>query len=189
MVFVIVMLGSTVVGGLIPDNTFLFLTGAVARVNGLSMEWLLILAAGGGFAGYEINYWSGRLFGMAMLRGIYRNVLQDKNVRKALDKMEGFGLVTLILCRVMPVLNLPSFIAGVDKMDYPRFVGFNLISSAVWGLSILMLGYFLGGISVVNKYLSYFTDLLIIIIIIASIIALVTFARNYVNRNNHISRE
>jgi CBS domain containing-hemolysin-like protein len=39
MVFVIVTLGSTVVGGLIPDNTFLFLTGAVARVNGLSMEW------------------------------------------------------------------------------------------------------------------------------------------------------
>ena len=39
MVFVIVTLGSTVVGGLIPDNTFLFLIGAVARVNGLSMEW------------------------------------------------------------------------------------------------------------------------------------------------------
>jgi len=56
MVFVIVTLGSTVVGGLIPDNTFLFLTGAVARVKGLSMEWLLFLAVWGGFVGYEINY-------------------------------------------------------------------------------------------------------------------------------------
>jgi membrane-associated protein len=134
MVFIIIMLGSTVVGGLVPDNTFLFLTGAVARVHGLSMEWLFILAVGGGFLGYEINYWSGRLFGTAMLRGMYRNILQDKNVRKALDKMEGFGLVTLTLCRVMPVLNLPSFIAGADRMDYHTFVGFNLVSSAVWGL-------------------------------------------------------
>jgi membrane-associated protein len=181
LVFVIVLLGSTVVGGLIPDNTFLFLTGAVARVNGLPIDWLLIIAFGGGFLGYEINYWSGRLFGIAMLRGIYQNVLQDKNVRKALDKMEGFGPVTLILCRVMPVLNLPSFIAGVDKMEYHKFVGFNLISSVVWGLSILALGYFFGGISIINTYLGYFADLLMVIIVIATIIALIIFARNYVH--------
>ena len=189
MVFVIVTLGSTVVGGLIPDNTFLFLTGAVARINGLSMEWLLILAVGGGFAGYEINYWSGRLFGFAILRGIYTTSLQNRNVRKAFDMMEDFGPVTLIVCRVMPVLNLPSFLAGVDKMDYRRFVGFNLISSVIWGLSILLLGYFFGGISIINEYLRYFTGLLIIIIVVATIIALVIFARNYMKRNNDIPIE
>jgi len=189
MVFVIVTLGSTVVGGLIPDNTFLFLTGAVARVNGLSMEWLLILAVGGGFAGYEINYWSGRLFGFAILRGVYTTSLQNRNVRKAFDMMEDFGPVTLIVCRVMPVLNLPSFIAGVDKMDYRKFVGFNLISSVIWGLSILVLGYFFGGISIINENLRYFTGLLIIIIVVATIIALVTFARNYMKRNNDIPIE
>jgi membrane-associated protein len=184
MVFVIVTLGSTVVGGLIPDNTFLFLTGAVARVNGLSMEWLLILAVGGGFAGYEINYWSGRLFGIAFLRGIHPPFIQNRKVRKAFDMMEGFGPVTLILCRIMPVLNLPSFIAGVDKMDYHKFVGFNLISSVIWGLSILILGYFFGGISIINEYLSYFAVLLIIIIGVAIIISLVSFARNYVKRRH-----
>jgi membrane-associated protein len=187
MVFVIITLGSTVVGGLIPDNTFLFLSGAVARINGLSMEWLLILAVGGGFVGYEINYWSGRLFGFAILRGIYATSLQNRNVRKAFDMMEDFGPVTLIVCRVMPVLNLPSFIAGVDKMDYRKFVGFNLISSIIWGLSILLLGYFFGGISIINEYLRYFTGLLIIIIVIATIIALVTFVRNYMKRKNDIS--
>ena len=156
MVFIIVMLGSTVFGGLIPNNTFLFLSGAVARLNGLSLELLLLLAAVGGFIGYEINYWSGRLFGATILRGVYQTVLQNRNLRKAFDMMEDFSPVTLIVCRVMPVLNLPSFIAGVDKMDYRRFVGFNLISSAIWGLSILMLGYFFGGILIINKYLSFF---------------------------------
>jgi len=189
MVFVIITLGSTIVGGLIPDNTFLFLTGAVARVNGLSMEWLLVVAVGGGFVGYEINYWIGRLFGIAILQGISPIILQDRNVRKAFDMMEGFGPVTLILCRVMPVLNLPSFIAGMDKMDYRKFFGFNIISSAIWSLSILMTGYFFGGISIINKYLSYFTDLLIIIIVVATIIALIIFVRNYVKRNNDISIE
>jgi membrane-associated protein len=189
MVFVIVILGSTVVGGLIPNNTFLFLSGAVARLNGLSMEWLLLLAAVGGFAGYEINYWSGRLFGITILRGVYQTALQNRNLRKAFDMMEDFSPVTLIVCRVMPVLNLPSFIAGVDKMDYRKFVGFNLISSAIWGLSILMLGYFFGGIPIINEYLSYFVDLLIVVIVVTTIIALVIFVRTYVKRNNDISIE
>jgi membrane-associated protein len=184
MVFVIVTLGSTVVGGLVPDNTFLFLTGAVARVHGLSMEWLLILAVGGGFVGYEINYWNGRLFGIAFLRGIHPPFIQNRKVRKAFDMMEGFGLVTLVLCRIMPVLNLPSFIAGVDKMDYHKFVGYNLISSVIWGLSILILGYFFGGISIINEYLTYFAVLLIIIIVVAIIISLVSFAQNYVKRRH-----
>ena len=183
MVFVIITLASTIVGGLIPDNTFLFLTGAVARVNGLSMEWLLVMAVGGGFVGYEINYWSGRLFGHAVFQGIYQTILQDRNIRKALDTMEGFGPVTLTLSRVMPVLNLPSFIAGVDAMDYRMFAGFNLISSAFWGVSLLMIGYFFGGISIINEYLSDFIDLLIVIMAVAIFIALVTFARNYGKQN------
>lgn len=63
LVFLVILLASTIVGGPIPDNTFLLLAGAVASGDGLSMELLLIVAMAGGFAGYEINYWSGRLFG------------------------------------------------------------------------------------------------------------------------------
>lgn len=189
MVFVIVILGSTVVGGLIPDNTFLFLSGAVARVNGLSMEWLLLLAAVGGFVGYEINYWHGRLLENAILRGVYQTALQQRNVRKAFDMMEDFGLVTLIVCRVMPVLNLPSFLAGADKMDHRTFVGFNIISSAIWGLSILMLGYFFGGIPVINEYLSYFVDFFIVVIIVITIIALIIFALRHMKRIDDISNK
>jgi membrane-associated protein len=184
MVFVIVMLGSTVVGGLIPNSTFLFLNGAVARANGLSIEWLLLLAAAGGFVGYEMNYWGGRRFGITSLQGVYKTALQHRSVRKAFDMMEDFSPVTLIVSRVLPVLNLPAFIAGVDKMDYRRFVGFNLISAAIWSLSILMLGYIFGGIPIINEYLSYIADLLIVVVVITTIVALVTFARRYVKRNN-----
>ncbi len=87
----------------------------------------------------------------------------------------------------MPVLNLPSFLAGVDRMDHRRFVGFNLISSAVWGLSILVIGYFFGGIPIINKYLVYFVDLLIVVVIITTIIALIIFARRSMKRNDDIS--
>jgi membrane-associated protein len=149
------------------------------------MEWLFLMAFLGGVAGYEINYWSGRLFGIAICRGVCPGVLGDRNVRKAVDMMDRFGPVALILSRFMPILNLPSFIAGVNAMEYHRYAGLNLTSSAVWCGILLTLGYYIGSISIISTYLDYFTDLFIVILAITIIIALVIFTRDYVKRNGN----
>jgi membrane-associated protein len=182
LVFLVIMLASTIIGGPIPDNTFLVLCGAVVTDDRLSMELLFVVAALGGFVGYEINYWSGRMFGLSICRGVCPVVLHEKNVRKTLAMMNRFGPVTLILSRFMPVLNIPSFIAGVDAMKYRRYIFFNLISSAIWCGILLMLGYFIGTLSIINAYLDYLTDLFIIILSGAIIITLVMFVRNYLQR-------
>jgi hypothetical protein len=44
LVFLVILLVSTIVGGPIPDNTLLLLAGAVASGDGLSMELLLSVA-------------------------------------------------------------------------------------------------------------------------------------------------
>lgn len=183
LVFLVIALASTIVGGPIPDNTFLILIGAVAVDDQLSMEFLLVAAVAGGFAGYEINYWSGRLFGLTICRGACPGILHDKNVRDALELLDRFGPVSLILSRFMPVFNLPSFIAGVNVMAYRRYVTFNLISSFVWCGLLLGLGYYVGKISLISQYLDYLTDLFIVILAAAIIIALVMFVRGYAKRN------
>lgn len=189
LVFLVIMLASTIIGGPIPDNTFLLLCGAVATVDGLSMELLFVVAALGGFVGYEINYWSGRLFGLSICRGACPGVLHDKNIRKALDLMNRFGPATLILSRFIPVLNMPSFIAGMDAMKYRRYFIFNLISSVVWCGILLMLGFFIGTLSIINAYLDYLTDLFIIILLFVIILTLVMLARDYMKRNGGRSPE
>jgi len=185
LVFIVIMLASTIVGGPIPDNTFLLLAGAVATDNGLSMELLLVMAIVGGFLGYEINYWSGRLLGLSICRGVCPVVLHDRNVRTALGLMDRFGPVALILSRFMPVFNLPSFIAGVNAMAYRRYVVSNLVSSAVWCGALLMLGFYVGKIALVSEYLDYLTDLFIVILAAAIILVAVMFVRDYLRRNNH----
>ena len=187
LIFVVITFTSTVVGGPIPDSMFLILIGAAAIDNGLSMVWLFVMAVGGGFAGYEINYWSGRRFGLAICRGACQLVLHDRNVQKALDIMERFGPASLIFSRFMPVLNLPSFIAGVDAMEYPRYVEFNLLSSAIWCGTLLVLGYYIGNISIINQYLDDLTDLFIIIMAIAIIIVLVMFVADYLKQKGNRS--
>lgn len=181
LVFLVILLASTIVGGPIPDNTFLLLAGAVASGDGLSMELLLIVAMAGGFAGYEINYWSGRLFGNTICKRRCPRVLDDKNVRKALDLMDKFGPASLIFSRFLPVLNLPSFIAGVNSMKYRRYVAFNLFSAVIWCTVLLTTGYFLGNISLIGAYLDYITDIFIAFMAVTIIIAIVLFARDYKN--------
>ena len=94
--------------------------------------------------------------------------------------LERYGPASLILSRFMPVLNLPSFIAGVNAMDYRRYVVFNLISSAIWCSTLLILGYYIGSIAIINQYLDDLTDLFLIIMAVAIIIVLITSARDYV---------
>ncbi len=173
------MLASTIVGGTIPDNTFLFLAGAVAADNSLSIGWLLVAAVGGGFVGYEINYWCGRLLGLTVCQRSCPMVLNNKRVRSALDLMDKFGPVSLVLSRFLPVLNLPLFIAGVNSMNYHRYIAYNLFSSIIWCGILLASGYFIGGISVVGFYLDYITDLFIVIIAATVVVVVLIFVRDY----------
>jgi membrane-associated protein len=189
LIFIVILFTSTIVGGAIPDSTFLILIGAAAIDNRLSLLWLVVVAALGGFAGYEINYWSGRLFGLKICRGVCQRVLHDKNMENALDMMNRFGSAALILSRFMPVLNLPSFIAGVNAMEYRRYVVFNLISSAVWCGTLLILGYYIGTISTINQYLDDLTDIFLIIMAVAIIVVLIMFARDYVKQKTSRSPE
>jgi membrane-associated protein len=187
LTFVIILLSSTIVGGAIPDNTFLILAGAVTNGNSLSMTWLFVAAVGGGFVGYEINYWSGKRFGLPITREIFPTVLRNKNVKKALDIMNRFGISALIFSRFMPDLNLPSFLDGVNAMDYRRYAVFNLVSSVVWCGILLMLGYYIGSLPLINAYLDYLTDLFIVILVAGIIFMIVIAARNYIKRKVIIS--
>ncbi len=185
LVFIVILLASTIVGGPIPDNTFLLLTGAVAMDNRLSVNWLLAAAIAGGFAGYEINYWSGRLFGITICRGSCPVILQDKNVRHALDLLERLGPASMVLSRFMPVFNIPSFVAGINGMEYRRYFLYNLFSSGVWVGILFGLGYYIGSIPVISEYLDYLTDLFIVILSATIIIVVVMFVRDYLKRNGN----
>ena len=103
--------------------------------------------------------------------------------------MDRFGPAALILSRFMPVLNLPSFIEGVNAMEYRKYVIFDLISSVVWCGTLLVLGYYIGTISIINQYLDDLTNLVFIIMGVAIIVVLVMFVRDYMKQRDSGSME
>ncbi len=97
LVFLVVMFAATVIGGWVPNNTFLFLTGAVAKNSDLSMVLVFIVGTLGGIIGYEINYRGGKLFGLAIDQGVRPAILKNETVIKALNLMDRYGPVALLL--------------------------------------------------------------------------------------------
>ena len=67
-------------------------------------------------------------------------------------------------------------------MKYHRYVVFNIISSVIWCGTLLMLGYYIGTIAIINQYLDDLTDLFLIIMAVAIIVVLVMFAHDYVKQ-------
>ncbi|HTY14482.1 MAG TPA: DedA family protein [Methanoregulaceae archaeon] len=157
----------------------LVLIGASAVDNGLSLGGLIIVAVLGGFAGYEINYWSGRLLGHTTCKAGCPRVLSDENVGKAVALMDKFGPLSLILGRFLPVFNIPSFMAGVNSMNSNRFIAYNIISAFLWCGILLAFGFFIGNIPTINVYLDFITDIFLVIVVVIIIIVVLMSIRDY----------
>ena len=184
LLFCVFFFSATVVGGLVPDNMLLLLSGAAVLDNGLSPLSLILAAAGGGFLGYQINYWSGRLLDLSFCRKGCFFVLDDTNMQKAADLMKRFGPVALLMSRFLPVLNLPGFIAGLESMNSRTYVVYNLAGTALWCGLLLFLGYYIGSIPLINDYLDFITDIVLVITAGAIVVLIILHARNYLKSRN-----
>lgn len=113
-------------------------------------------------------------------------MLNDKNVARATELLDKFGLVSLVLSRFLPVLNIPSFIAGVKSMNYGRFIVFNIFSAILWCCILLSMGYFIGNIAQIEEYLDVVTDIFIVITGVIIIYVVVSFVRDYRRSENKV---
>jgi len=78
----------------------------------------------------------------------------------------------------MPIVRtFAPIIAGVANMRFRTFVIYNIIGAFLWILGLVLLGYFLGSVIDVDRYL---LPLIILIIILSFLPAIVAFLReNY----------
>ena len=114
--------------------------------------------------GDQTGYWIGRKLGPAVFNRPESRLFSSKNVQRAHDFFEHYGPKAIVIAHFVPIMR--TFVpvaAGVGKMQFSKFLRYNVIGVIGWGTGVTLLGYFLGGIQFVREHVSYVTIAFIVL--------------------------
>jgi len=137
----------------LPGDSLLFVVGAMAGAELLSLPWVLGLLTAAAILGDQCNYLIGRHFGQRLLNANTRWFN-----RQAYDQAHAFyeryGSITIVLARFLPFIRtFAPFVAGVADMNRRRFTLFNFLGAFIWVWGICIAGYMFGHIGWVKANL------------------------------------
>ena len=153
--YLIVFLGSlgentAFVGLILPGGTLALLGAFYARAGTLNIGWVIFFAWIGTVLGYHVDYLIGRfLLGryapVWSASRIGRRMRLAGRIRLGQRMLSKYGGRTIFISHAIG--HIRSFIAlsaGMTRMPYRRFLGFELIAALFWSGGYCLLGYFLG---------------------------------------------
>ena len=143
------------IGFFLPGDSLLFIAGFVAASTGLvSLPLLMILLSIAAIAGDSVGYFIGRRVGPALFARPDSRLFKRKHLDSAHAFYEKHGPKTIVLARFVPIVRtFAPTVAGAAKMDYRQFLLFNVVGGVFWVCLMLVLGFFLGQIPVVQNNL------------------------------------
>jgi membrane-associated protein len=159
----------------LPGDSLLFAVGTLAAIDtsgtlhAPTVAALLIVAA---ILGNSCNYAIGKAIGPPAFSGRYR-LLKVEYLRQTESYFVKHGGKTVMLSRFLPILRtFAPFVAGVARMEYARFQGYNVLGAFIWVAIFLGGGYLFGNIPLVRDNFGIVT----LLIIFGSLIPVVILA-------------
>lgn len=147
VLFVIFAESGLLVGFFLPGDSLLFTAGVLVQSGVLNIDihlfaMLLVVAA---ILGYNTGYFFGRKIGPKLFTRPDSKLFKQDNVRKANEFYEKHGPMAIVLTRFMPIVRtFAPIIAGVSKMNYRKFLVYNVVGAILWAAGVTYAGYFLG---------------------------------------------
>lgn len=141
-------------GFFLPGDSLLFVAGFLAGQHFFSIpilvSGLFVSAVLGNITGYEF----GRRIGPKLFNREDSFLFKKQHVLKAQNFYEHHGPKMIMLARFMPIVRtFAPIVAGVANMRYRTFLIYNILGAFIWTVSLVFLGYFLGSVIDVDRYL------------------------------------
>lgn len=139
------------VGFFLPGDSLLFTAGLLIQTRDVLPLWLVLLTVPiAAIAGDQVGYLIGRKAGPHIFNRPDSRFFQQEYVDKAYAYFERYGARTIVIARFVPIVRtFAPVCAGVSRMNYRVFVTYNVVGGVLWGAGVVLLGYFLGGITFV----------------------------------------
>jgi len=161
---VVIFVESGVLFPVLPGDSLLFVAGMLAAGTAAAAEqggpevnfalWqLLVFIPIAAILGGQVGYWIGRNVGTAMFKPDAK-MLKQKYLDEAHAFFEQRGPFAIVIARFVPIVRtLAPLVAGAARMSYPVFSIFNILGAVVWGVGLVLLGYWLGQFEIIQKLL------------------------------------
>ncbi|MFO0967937.1 MAG: VTT domain-containing protein [Gemmataceae bacterium] len=132
------------IGFFLPGDSLLVTAGVVAHLADWNLPLLLGTLSVSAIVGDSVGYMIGYKTGPRIFNREKSWFFKKDHLVKAQAFYEKHGGKTIILARFVPIVRtFAPVVAGVAKMNYRRFVSFNVIGGIGWVFSMVLVGFFL----------------------------------------------
>jgi membrane-associated protein len=138
----------------LPGDSLLFAAGALAGAGALDIRLVIVLLIIAAIAGDSVNYAIGRRVGPRIFQEGNR-LFKQEHLHRTHAFYERHGGKTIVLARFVPIVRtFAPFVAGIGRMNYAKFVAYNIGGGVLWVCLFALLGYFFGTIPIVKENFS-----------------------------------
>lgn len=170
LLFVIFAETGLLIGFFLPGDNLILLAGILCKarpdlmhIGYIELVLLMSLAA---VLGNTAGYWFGRKAGEKLYSRKDSWLFKQKQIEVTKTYYDKYGgNLTLVMARFLPVVRtFAPIIAGVIKIEFLKFMFFNVVGALAWILSLTGIGYFLVQVfPQITDYMGYIFVALIIL--------------------------
>ena len=179
ILFIIIFLETgLVITPFLPGDSLIFVAGAFAARGVIDVFLLFFVFASAAILGDTVNYWVGEYSGSKIENS---RLLKKEYLNRTKEFYKKHGGKTIIFARFIPIIRtFAPFIAGIGKMDYIRFLAFNVVGGIIWVGLFIFSGFYFGQIEVVQENLTF---IIMLIILLSFLPPLIEFFKNKKSTN------
>ncbi len=169
MLLVIFAETGLLLGFFLPGDSLLFAAGfaAAGGIPGVrpTLALVLVLVPLGAIAGAQTGFLIGRAAGPALLERPDGRLFKRAYLTKAQEVVDRYGTgKAIVLARFIPIVRtFLNPLLGALGVPARTFLLWNVVGGLLWGVGVVLLGYFLGNVEVIGKNLELFALLIVAI--------------------------
>ncbi len=143
-------------GFILPGDTLVLTAGVLAKEGKFALSSTIIVIALAAIAGDNLAYWIGHHLGPKVFTKPDSLLLRKSHIDRAEKFYEKYGSKTVLIAHFFPVIrSFSPLLAGVGKMNYLKYLLFDVIGDIAWSIIVTLIGYYIASrIPGINNYIN-----------------------------------